>query len=173
MITRRRSPAAFTLVEAIASIVIISTLGSLGSLAIYQGVDAIRTGSTQQLLHSQASQAMETLVREIRSVPIVSGSPDIRSVTASSINVAGRVYAISSGKLVMTGSEGSADLLPASATIALAGFDASNSPVTLSGTPNWNELRRLEITLSITSGGITETLRPRVFIRATMQGVSS
>ncbi len=91
---RRRFPArnvrrGFTLIEAIATIVVLAIIGSIASLLILNAVDGYTDAATTAQLHIEASTAMDRIVRELRRVPLDSGAagvaPDINDVTPTSI----------------------------------------------------------------------------------------
>ena len=72
---RRRSPArsvrrGFTLIEAIATIVVLAIIGSIASLIILTAVDGYTDAATGAQLHIEASTAMDRIVRELRKVAL-------------------------------------------------------------------------------------------------------
>ena len=79
----------FTLIEAIATIVLLSILGTFGSLVILNSTEGYIDASTVSQLHAELSISLDRIVRELRKIELDSGAagvaPDIDSVTTTSI----------------------------------------------------------------------------------------
>lgn len=175
----RRSARGFTLVEAIATITIIATIMAVVSRVIFVSVDSYSAATTRAELHAALSSTMERACAELRQIPLVSGgstAPDLVSVSAASITWS------TNSTLTLTGSDltlaiagGSASTLLSNVTaFSLRCYDESNVALaaTLSGSA-CTPVRRIEITISTQRGGITETLRTRVFLRSQIAGSST
>lgn len=170
---------AFTLVEAIVTMVVISTLGAVASGLIFAGVTAHHDADLRADLNQQASAALERLSAEFRSIPLDSSAgetaPLISSVTATSIDWNSNSSLFSSGgTLSLTDNGGpAAPLLTGVTDFTLQCYDESNAPLaaTLSA-PATHAIRRISICLSVSRAGVTESLRTRVFIRSTMLGAA-
>jgi len=179
--TRRRG---FTLVEAIATIVVLAVVMGVSSRLIYAGADAYTAGSVRAELHSQLCAAMDRVVSELREVRATPSSspvtPNISSVSATSIAWTGpdgtaRTVALSGSSLNLTVGAASATALAVGLTgFTVACYDESNAALgaSLSGAST-APIRRVELTVQGSAGGVSETLRTRVFLRCMVSGGSA
>ncbi len=187
MIGRRRHLVAlrgFTLIEAIATIVVLAVLGSVTSLLILNAVDGYSDTATSAQLHGEASIALDRAVRELRRIELDSGAsgiaPNIDSVTATSItwsDSAADSYSLSlSGADVMLAVDGGAAavLLADATAFSVATYDESNTALAASLTGvACDPIRRIAIDVTLRQGEVIESLRTKVFIRSTMSGGGS
>lgn len=170
----------YTLVEAISTITIIAVVMALTSRIIFAAVDGYGSAATRAELHSKTSAAMERACIALRQVPLKSGTatpaPDIASVTPSSITWATNTsLSLSGSTLLLTEAGGSAQTLLDDVTaFDVATFDEGNTALagTMSGA-SCEAIRRIRVTITVQDGGVSETLRTRVFIRALMAGGST
>ncbi|MBT8486811.1 MAG: hypothetical protein HKO59_07605 [Phycisphaerales bacterium] len=172
---RRRG---FTLVEALATIVVLTALGSVGATVLYESTDGFVEASTRAQLHTELSLAMDRAVREIRKIdrdPAATGvAPDINGVTATEIR-----WHTPETKLWRSGSfwylnldGGAANVLLRDVTaFTLETYDESNALLgtVLTGT-GCDPIRRVLLEVTITRNGVSETLRSKVFVRSTLSG---
>jgi len=173
---RAMSRRAFTLVEAIAALVIISVLGSIGSRLVYSAVTAVRDGSDRAELHAEACNTMETLVSTLRDAArTASGGANITSVTPTSIAYnTTQTIALSGTTLTFTDTAQGGSVQPmlrnvSSFAIQCYDQDGTALATSLSGS-GIDPVRRVQITVTVSKNGLSETLRTRVFLRNTMQG---
>jgi prepilin-type N-terminal cleavage/methylation domain-containing protein len=172
----------FTLIEVIATLVVVSIMGAAVSTLIYRSsrdyVDAAVGGQ----LHADLEAALdrsEREVRQIREKPATAGAADLSSVTSSSIAwiSAGGACSLSlSGTQLMLASDGGASVALADnvTTFTVAAHDQSNAAVALPANAAACEaIRRISITITMSRNGKTGTLRTKVFLRATMLGGAS
>lgn len=177
---RPRPLGGFTLVEAVAAITIIATLGVLTSGLVLRATEGYRRGATQAGLHASASSALEPVFRAVSAVRARSpGAPDLVSLTGTTLawNGDSGVGSLSlSGDGLLLSADGEpATVLAANATaLAIRGFDENGNDLgaPLSGA-SLDAVRLVEITLTCAEGGFTETLRTRVFIRSMSLGGGS
>lgn len=179
---RARERRAFTLVETIATLVVIGILSVLSSRLVVDASDQYLGAVSRARLCGEMSSALERLTSELRSIPIRTASdpvaPDVTSVSPTSIawndGVAARTLTLSGTDLVSTSAGASGVLLQDVASFALSAFDESDAPLagTLSGSA-CDAIRRLEITITCARGGVQETLRTLVFLRAGIEGGGS
>lgn len=163
---------AFTLVEALTAIVIVATLLVIASNVIFAGVDAYASTSTRARLTAEMSSAMERASAALRDIPMDTGQatakPLIQSVTTNSITWSTTsTLALSSGSLVLTtAADGAATLQTDAADFAIVAYDQNGAVLTLplSGTA-CHAVQRIEISLTCTRAGVSQTLRTRVFLR--------
>lgn len=175
----RQRAAGFTLVEAIATMTIVATIMAVVSRVVLVSVDAYAAATTRAELSSGLSTALERMCAELRQIPLVSGgssAPDIASVSATSITwSANSTLALSGSNLTLALAGGSAcTLLTNVSAFNLQCYDESN--VALASSLSGNAcaaIRRVQITVSVQRGGITETLRTRVFLRSQIAGSST
>jgi type II secretory pathway pseudopilin PulG len=175
---------AFTLVEAIATIVVIATVSLVASRVISSSTQSYTQVATRSELHAQAASAMDQIVQNLRQARVRPASspvaPDITGVTPTSVS-----WVMPDGTAITVARSGSTlqAQYNAGAWVVLATnvtafnvqcFDESSAALatTLSGSA-LDPIRRIEITLGVSLSGVTETLRTRVFLRAMVAGASS
>jgi prepilin-type N-terminal cleavage/methylation domain-containing protein len=170
----------FTLIETIATIIILGIVATIASQTILVAMDGYIRGSTQSQLHSELSTTLERIEREIRKIPIKTGygsiAPNITSVTASSIAWTGGFNLYLNGSQLMFADAGAAAavLLEDVTGFTVQTYNESNAALgaSLSGSA-CDPIRRISITVTIQRSGITETLRTKVFLRNTLDGATS
>ncbi len=166
----------FTLVEAIAALTIIAVLGSVSSRIVYSAISSVRDGSDRAQLHAEGCAAMETLLSALRDVSrTAAGGGNITSVTASSITYnTTQTVALSGTTLNFTDTAQSGTAQPmlrnvSSFAIQCYDQDGTALATSLSGS-GIDPVRRVQITITLSKNGLSETIRSRVFLRNTMQG---
>ena len=173
----RRAVRGFTLIEAIATIVILAALGSIASAIIVEASDGYVSARVHAQLHTEASIAMDRIVRELRNIPLDENAsdvvPDIDSIDDESISW-NDDYSISlSGSDIEIVEDGGPErmLLSDVSALNIQVFDDEND--TLSQPRNGAQcdaIRRVQVTMTLSRHGVTETLRSKVFLRSTMAG---
>jgi prepilin-type N-terminal cleavage/methylation domain-containing protein len=174
---RRLHSAGFTLIELIATIVVIGTVGSVASLMVSSSVNGYVGASVQAQLHAELSVTLDRIDRELKRIPSEGSgaiSPDIVSITPTLIQWTGNYrFHLSLGKLYYTDGGGTARILQEDVTaFNVQAFDQNNAA--MSGTLNdaaCDAVRRVQITVTVQRSGVTETLRSKFFLRCTMEGV--
>ena len=166
----RRS--AFTLIEAIATMVILSTLGIVSGGMVMSAMQSYSQGSVRAEIHNEASLAMERLVREIRSLPAKpDGNPNISELHPSSMIWTGTTHSIAlvNNQLLYTQSGTARVLLSDVTGFTLRAYGVQNTPLapTLIGDA-CNDIRRISLTISVTRANSTNTIQTRVFLRCMM-----
>lgn len=176
---RRRLRHGFTLVEAIAGIVIVTILGTIASTLMAAGMSAYTGAAVRARLQQNGSTGLEFISALLREIPADPDSselaPDITSVSATSITWSTSSLSLS-GTTVHYVQEGGPPLvlLTGIASINFACFDESNTPLpaALSGHVT-QAIQRIEVTLTLQDRGATEVVRTRVFVRSLMTGADS
>ncbi|MBY0312652.1 MAG: prepilin-type N-terminal cleavage/methylation domain-containing protein [Phycisphaerales bacterium] len=176
----RHRPRAFTLVEAITTIVIIAIVSTISATLVRGGMNVYDSAATRAELSDRLSVAMDRITTELRTMDQTgstgSNQASISALTTSSITFtasgATRTISLSGTNLLLSGSlVASAVLAPDITTFSLLGFDSTNTALPASpSAPQIATLRRIQITISATRNGITETLRTKVFIRELASG---
>ncbi len=173
-----RSARGFTLVEAIATMVVIATLGSAASLVIARATGAYKATATLGQLQAELSAALDRVEREVRAIRHKSGASaaDISATTASSLswNSSGGACSLtlSGGQLLLaTGGGAGQAILSDVSSLTVQCYDESGAALssTLSGTA-CESIRRIAVTATCTRYGTTATLRTGAFLRSTMTG---
>lgn len=177
-IMRRANRSGFTLIELIATIVIIGAIGSVAALLVGSSIDSYVGAATRAQLHSELSVTLDRIDRELRKIPPENGgavSSDLVSITPTLIQWSGNHrFHLSLGRVYYTDGGGTARILQENVTaFSVQAFNESNTA--LAGTLNdaaCDAVRRLLITITVQRSGVTETLRTKVFLRSTMEGAS-
>lgn len=166
---------AFTLVEAIAAITIISVLGVLTTFVLAETIDGYADASTRGQLHLELSVALDQVVRELRAIPMNQASPvpapEIAAVSLSSIDFgsAGSLKLMGSDLVLARSGESPATILTGVSALDIAAFDESNIELSMPRTGTaCDPIRRLSISITAGQAGVFQTLRTRVFIRSMM-----
>ena len=174
----------FTLIESIATIVIIAILGSIASFLVVDAVDGYVSASGSAQLHAEASLAMDRIMRELRKieldpdhVPPPDVAPHIIAVTANSITwdetpppptgVHSLSWSTTAGDPVMLQVDGAAAIILID---DVTGFTVSTFDSANAGSPALIDIRRIAVVLTVQRSGITESVQTKVFIRSTMSG---
>ena len=164
----------FTLVEFLATTVVLGVIGVVASGLIYTSVDGYVQASTQAQLHNEMSVGLDRIVRELRSISVEdidTGSPDIDRMSATGITWHGNRSLVHRGnQLVLTTEDGTDHVLMSQVEkFIIEPFDEDNNSIS---TPlddaECDDVRRLQITVVCSESGVSEMLRTRFFLRATM-----
>ena len=184
--TRRwRVRCGFTLMESIATIVILAILGSIASFLVVDAVDGYVSASGSAQLHAEGSLALDRIMRELRKIELDPAldptvAPHIDAVTANSITwdetstgVHSLSWSATAGDPVMLQIDGAAAiiLIDDITGFTVSTFDAAN--LALPAVPSAAEretIRRIAVVLTIQRSGITESVQTKLFIRSTMSG---
>ena len=178
---RRRG---FTLVESMATIVVLGVLGSAASFLVLDAVDGYMDAATRAQLHAELSIALDHALREIRKIELDSTAvgevaPNITSISATSLvweNSAAQESSLTlSGTdlLLKVAPAGAATLMTNVTDLTIKGYDDGVDPDTEVGPcppPVCGTIRRISVEVTAERGGISESLRFKVFIRSTMSG---
>jgi len=169
----------FTLIEAIATMVVLGVMGAFISGLIVRVANQYSATAVAGRLQGQLSTAMERVFRELQSIPARAGaSPvvaEISAVTASSVTFRTNwVLSLVDGQLLLAESGATAQpLLDDVIAFSVQALDAQGAALaaSLSGAA-CDAVNRFSVTIAVTRAGVTETLRTRVFIRALQSGAS-
>lgn len=172
----------FTLVEAVCTMVVVGVLGVATSGLVLSASDQYLAAASRGAIGSGLSAAMERVAIELRQIPAAAGvSPtraDLRGVTPTSVSwndasAVERSLALSGTQLVLSEGRNQYVLLKDVSAFSVAAFDESNVP--LAGTiviADIAPVRRLEVSITVSRGGCSETLRSRFFLRSVVEGGS-
>lgn len=168
----------FTLVEAVATMAIIAVIGVVSSRAVMAGVDAYGAAAVRAQLAGEMSAAMERIAAELRTIPVRAGvepaEPDLDSLSAVAVSWGDdNALSLSGGQLMLTVNGQAAPLMADVTNLSIQAFDHENQPLAadLSGDA-CDAVRRIAVTLTASRGGVTETLRMRVFLRSMATGAA-
>jgi len=181
--SRRNPPAsapahAFTLFEAIATITIVAVVMAATSRIVFTATDGYASAVTRAELSNAASAALERITTELRNIPlrpaVDPAEPDIDTVTATSMAWSGSSsLSLSGTTLRLTSAGTTSTLLEDVSSLTIRACDQSNTALaaSLSGSA-CSAVRRVEITLTLGKGGVSETLRTRIFLRCMSAGAA-
>lgn len=173
----RRRRRGFTLIETIAALVVVSVVGSLTSGIIYTAIGSYRDASTRAQLHNDCSACFDRVTKLLWSIPrdttAAVVAPLISNLTATSISWnTNWTLTLSGSQLLLTESGGTArPILENVTSFSVSCFDESNTALaaSLSGSAT-QSIRRIQIQVTVTRQGISQTLRTRAYIRSLMTG---
>ena len=169
----------FTLIESMATVAILATLGSIASFLILEAVGGYTDAGASAQLHAEASIGLDRAFRELRSIELDAGAsgiaPNITLVSESSIGWTDSdsdSYSLSlSGTdlMIQVDNGPSAVLLSNVSAFTVATYDEDDSQLAtdLSDT-DCDAIRRVALDMTLTRSGVSESLRARTFIRSTM-----
>jgi type II secretory pathway pseudopilin PulG len=169
----------FTLIEAIATIIILATLGSVASTILMTAMNGYTNAAIGAQMQSEASIALDRITRELRKALRDSSAsnlaPLISSVSASSIAWNTTSSLTLSGTTLNFVDSGAASrpLLQDVSAFVIQCYDDSNAPLAsnLSGAAT-QSIRRVSITITMQRNGVSESVRSRIEIRSIMSGSS-
>lgn len=168
----------FTLVESIATIVVLAIVSSVSSGIILQATDGYVDATTKAQLHAEVSMAMDRMVREIRKIPLDTGAtgvaPDVSLFTSSLINWDANNSITLSGSDITLKLNGTPRVLISDVTaftLTALGEIENDLGGPLGGAA-CDPIRRIEIDLTVQRYGADARVRTRVFIRSTMAGAA-
>lgn len=180
--TSRSAPArAFTLVEAICTIVVLALVMSVCARTILAAADGCLSAASRAEAQSDAAAAMDRLIAEIRSVGLVSGStrtPNITQVRATGMTFTttggSRAINLSSGSLVLTVAGVDSTLVTGVTQFTIQTMDESGAALaaSLDGS-QCSAVQRVQISITVQRGATAESLRTLVFLRALVVGVTA
>jgi hypothetical protein len=172
--SRFRRPA-FTLVEAIGAMVVISIATGATVSLVGDSVMVYRDAAAQVALQADANAAMERLIREIRMIPsdLLSGVvvPRLTSLTATDLRWDTGGFTLDGSTLragvgVPSGSPG-AEVLSGVTALAFRPLAADGSLLAFPlGSVGLGSVRQVEIDLTVSRAGQSERLRTRVALRS-------
>lgn len=178
MHNRSNHPAAraFTLTEAVAAMTVLAVVSVAASRIIFAAADNYAGSAVRSDLSASLSAALERIALELREIPsrdAAPGTPWIDSVSPASIAWGGHGSLARGGTQLMLTTEGgqARTLLDDVEAFSIACFDADNQPLasSLSGSA-CDAVRRIEVTITLSRAGASETLRTRVFPRCAASG---
>lgn len=175
-----RLRAAFTLVEAIATITVLAALGTVLSFLIGGAAGGYSDAATRSELSLSLSVALDQIDRELRNIELDASTsdsaPDIDLVEPSRIEWGSNSSVALNGdrlEIVRAGAP-SAILMTDVTSLVVRAYDENNNALasSLSGA-GCDDIRRLSVEVTARRGVVDETLRTRVFIRSTMSGAGA
>lgn len=173
----RKTRSGFTLVECIATMVVLTTIGSVASMIAMTATDSYLGSRTAAQINSELHVAISRLHHEISRIELdTSAGANIKSVTSSSMtwrDSANATYSVTlSGDTLQLVIKGGAarTLLKGVTSFSIQAFDQDNAPMaaSLSGTA-CRVIRRVAVSATVERNGVAETLGTKIFITATRQ----
>ncbi|MFN7020376.1 MAG: type II secretion system protein [Phycisphaerales bacterium] len=167
----------FTLIEAITTMTIVTVIGVISSPIIMAAAESYAAATTRAELASACSTALERIVTELREIPARPGvspaRPHIDEVTPGSITWEGvKSLRLAGSTLLLTvdGANGRV-LLEDVESFSVRAFDGENNAMgtVLSGRA-CDGVRRVQVVVTVSRSGVSETLRTAVFVRSMISG---
>ncbi|MBX3356892.1 MAG: prepilin-type N-terminal cleavage/methylation domain-containing protein [Phycisphaeraceae bacterium] len=174
---RRR--AGYTLVEAIVAIVIVALLGSVASTMIFESIKGYRDAAVRGQIHQNVSAAADRLTRSLWSINRDTSAsvvaPAISSVAPSAMTFNSNwSLSLSGGQLLLSeNGQTATPLVHNVSAFSIQCYDESNNALgaTLSGAATQG-IRRIQMQITVTEHGLSETIRMKVYLRSTMKGAA-
>ena len=186
--SKRHLRRGFTLIESMATIVVLATISSIASLLLIEAIENFMKAANGGQLLAELSTAMDRATRQLHKIPLDTGAsgiaPDIDSVTqvgsADAIvwrDSGGDAYSLTkSGSDIELAVDGGAAqvLISDVTTFDVSIFKEDNSAIAgdVSGT-SCDDIRRITLDATVSRNGITQSLRSKLFLRSTMEGGGS
>ncbi len=157
------SPRAFTLIELIATMVVLAVVASVAAPIMVASSDAYADAANQREAAERVAAALDRVVRVVREAPATAPgetTPDIVEATTTSLEFAGGVRLELSGStlLLTTATEAQSPLCQGVSAFALE-FLAADGVTDSSGAPTSTQ----RVNVRLTSGGVEA--RTSVFLR--------
>lgn len=164
---------AFTLVELVATMVIISAASAVTASVISSASRSYADSARAATLHVSASSALDRIVKELQACPLdpaaPSPSPRITRVQRNSIDWGNGYRLTLNGRelRLTTPSQPAQPIVGDVSAFSVRTFNANNQllPTNLNAA-SARAVRRIEITITLTSGRSSETIRTRIAPRA-------
>lgn len=168
----------FTLVEAIATIVILGVVMAACSRLISAATASYTSAATRAELHTELASAMERVMLELRSCqtdPGGSTTPDMLAVRSDRITwttpSGERTLSRSGTSLVLSIDGANCTLAGGVTALAIQTYDDENEELDSTlDEDECQEVQRVQVTLTAQRQNITESLRSRVFLRCVAAG---
>lgn len=164
----KRQQGGFTLIEAIATIVVLAALGSIASSILFTVSESYLKASAIAQMHNEASSAMERMVRELRNIPSTPTGVSIDATQTSSITWSG-TSGVSLNGSQLRFSHAGAHYALANNCIAfqIQTFDHSGNvlPATMNAAQA-QHVRRIIVTITLEQNGLSHTVRSGVYVRS-------
>lgn len=171
---------AFTLVEVICTIVILSVVGIVSSRLVFTASDQYLAAASRSAIGAELAAAMERVATEIRQIPAKpSMSPTEANLGAIATNSlswtdassVAKTLALSGTNLTMSEGGVSYVLLANVTAFSVQAYDASGTALATSlASGATAAVRRLQLSITVSRNGQSETLRSRFFLRCTVEG---
>ena len=164
----------FTLVEAVAAMVVLSVAAGSSALLMATSSRAYADAAAGARLSAEASVALARIVAEITATgrdPAIQtvSVPAFTAMTTTSVTWPdGRRVSLVGSSIMLRGADGEDRLLLADASLDLRAFNEANAPLaaSLSGAEA-GQIQRIQITITAVRNGVAQSLRTRAFLRCT------
>ncbi len=172
---RRRRLNAFTLIETIAAIVVLSIIASTAALLVGRIGASFRDRTTHDQLHLETSVALDRIVREVRAIECnddgIGMIPEITAATTTALQWgAGQMIDLNGTQLRLNTDGTNTDALAMDVTALALDYQDESGSSLISGTSvptiDLVDIQRIKVSLSTTRSGCTETLHTLVFLRS-------
>ncbi len=170
----RQNGSAFTLIETIAAMVVLSVIASTAALLVGRIGVSFRDRAVHDQLHLEASVALDRLVREMRAIRSSDNgsgaAPEITAAGATGLEWGtGRLIELSGSQLRLNADGTNTDVLAMDVSdFALDFEDESGVSLLSSGVvsgPDLVDIQRVLISVSLTRDNCTEILHTLIFLR--------
>lgn len=160
---------------------VLSIIGLTIGVVMPTAVVATRDHTVRTQLLEEASTTLERLAIELRAIPLDTAAlptiaPKISAVTSTSLNWnTNWALSLSGTNLMLSASGGTSTLLqPDVSAFSIACYNESSTGLasSLSGSACY-PIRRIEVSITLTRTGVSQSLRSRFFVRSCVSGAGS
>jgi prepilin-type N-terminal cleavage/methylation domain-containing protein len=176
--TRHRG---FTLIEAMATVVVLGTLATFSTVTLVDTVDSYQKAAMQAQLHAELATALDRVARETRRIGLDPDEPGSKPHITAFTNTTqilweddsnaswGLILAGDDLSLRVTGT--SYQILDDVSSLTLTAYDEDDTQLgaVLVGA-QLNPIRRLAVDVTMTRDGVSQSLQTKVFLREFVEG---
>jgi prepilin-type N-terminal cleavage/methylation domain-containing protein len=171
----------FTLIETMATVVVLGTLATFATVMLVDTVDSYQKAAMQAQLHSELATALDRVAREVRRIgldpdepgdkPHITGFTNTTQILWEDDSNASWGLILSGDDLSLRVTGTSYQLLDDVASFTVTAYDEDDTQLAavLAGA-QLHPIRRIGVDLTMTRDGVSQSLATKVFLREFVEG---